>query len=750
MNIIDRVEELRYNTLTNIENIQKAKIPVVYKLELERRYSFNTHGFYHSAYDETWLLYVCKNLPYNPNQTRHVFADNLLNMVNNKEIKPFLLFIDEKLVKWSDIEIINDCKFSYILIKNNENLETPKCECILLPENIEYKENSNNITDNTIFTFDSQGLCVYTTIQDHLYTIIDLKDKNVFSATSMLEEGKKQKTIIDSDFKISSSNFILFRNGFLETTADIEVHGLNVYSVNKNVFYGNEYICKQFYYTESNKSKDNITNPCNRNIVVQRLSNNTIPEYMLKLAESFDFTFDKNLEYEENIKRALAYIMSYNTSLMNDIYKQTSNIESRIYKGSDLKLLMDETGYVSMSRRISGQMNNYPIIFHNGNLYNYYNQIEYKHKNFKFPVVDVSDTDIIEIMFFKNIDNRTYPLYLPSGDSDIRILDSTIDINHMKLYTINTEINKFNIERTERTQYEVPFTAKRLEDNNIELKLGDSFHYDRNLTLASDRQFRYMSKVLQENAVDVMLSSDFNFCTERNKYMVFINGRKIDNSNFKVTIAKANLPFDDISVYLNLPLVKGDKIEIFYVSEPLEEISLQPKISNNGIVVINRDKISYDLDEELYLVFINGRKMNSTDMKKMNSNRLKIVTDLKSIKNVSIIKHISDNTILATIFKSIHSDIDNIYDNMELLEIQNIFQTYNTYTDDEKDIKQNEVSMDQVLYHIIQDYYMRPYINNGDVFDYEFDEFESELGQDSDKNNIITTMDATKEDKLEP
>lgn len=753
MNIIDRVEELKCNTLTNIENIQKAKIPVIYNLELERRYSFNTHGFYHSAYDESWLLYVCRNLPYIPNQSRHVFADSLENMVNRKEIKPFLIFVDEKFVKWSNIQIICDCNFSYILIKDNGNLFEPKCECILLPENIEYKENSADIEDNTIFIFNSQGLCMHTPDPEDevgLYTIINSKDKNIYSATSMLEEGVKQKTTINTDFKITNSNLILFRNGCLESDAKIELHGLNVFSVNKNVFHGNKYICKQFYYTESNKSKDNITNPCNREMVIQRLSNNTIPEYIVKLAESFDFTFNKDLEYEENIKKALAYIMSYNTSLMNDIYKQTSNLESRIYKGKDLKAIMDPTGYVSMSRRINGSMDNYPIIFHNGNLYNYYNQIEYKHKNFKFPIVDILDDDIIEIMFFKNIDNRIYPLYLPSGDSDIRILDSSIDLNHMKLYTINPEENKFNIERTERSQYEVPFTAKRLADNNIELKLSDSFHYDRKLTLTSDRQFRYMSKTVQENTIDVVLSSDFTFCTERNKYLVFVNGRKIDNSNFKVTISKPNLPFDDISVYLNIPLEKGDKVEVFYVSEPLEEILLQPRITNNGIIVIDRNKLSYDLDEELYLVFINGRKMNSTDMKKMNSNRLKIVTNLESIRNVTIIRHVPDNTILASIFKSIHSDIDDVYDSMQLSDLENIFQTDNTYTDTEGDIKENEVNMDQVLYHIIQDYYMRPYINNGDVFDYEFDEFESELGEDSDSNTILSTMDATKEDKLEP
>lgn len=746
MNIADRVEELKYNTRTNIENIQKAKIPIIYELKLERKYSFNTHGFYHSAYDESWLLYVCTNLPFTPNQTRHVYADSLTNMVNNKEMRPFLIFIDNKFVKWSNIEIINDCKFSYILIKENKKLETPKCECILLPDNITYKENSSTVNENTIFAFNDNGICSYKP-QANNFTIIDSKDKNLFYDVTILQEGKKQLSTIDTKYKITKSNFIIFKNGFLDTSVNLVIHGLNVYSVNDNVLYGNQYMSKQFYYLDSNLSCDNITNPYDREAVIARLEREEIPEYILQLANDFDFTFDRNMTYEQNVEKAFLYIMMYNSSLMNEIYKESSNIESRIYKGSDLKLLANEFGYITMSRRLNSVYDNYPIIFHNGELYKHYNEISYKNKSFIFPVVDVLDTDTIEIIFFKKVDNRTFPLYLPSGDNDIKILDSTIDINHMKLYTTNVQNPKFNIERTEKSQYEVPFTVKRIDTDTVELKLEDSFHYDRRLTLTSDRQFRYMCKITQEESLGVTLSSDFNFCTEINKYMVFINGRKIDKANFKVTIANANLPFDDLSVYVNIPLKKGDRIEIFYISEPLEEVSVQPKINQSGIININRNNISYSLNEEVYMIFINGKKINKTQLKSMNSNRLKIITDLDSIDNLCIIKHIEDNNIISNVFNSIKSELDTTYDGISNFELESLFNSDNNYNSIDKNIKSDQIPTDMVLYQIIQDYYMRPYITNGDVFEYEFDGFEENLTKDTENNTIISTMDASVNNK---
>lgn len=748
MNIIDKIEELKHNTLTNIENVQRAKIPVIYELQLERKYSFDTHGFFHSAYDESWLLFTCRNLPYASNLKRHIFSDSLENMVNNKEIRPMLIFIDHKLVKWSDIMIIKDCNFSYILIMNNSNLHNPVCECILLPENIEYLENSQYVTDNTIFMFSEEGLSL-ASADGGPYTIVNSKDKDIFYTHLPLNEGTKQLAAIDNKYKMTKSNFIFFKNGYLDTSVNIELHGLNVYSANNNSFNGNKYISKQFYYTKSNLSLDNLTNPINKDNIISRLKRSEVPQHILQLAESFDFKFDRDKEYEENITEALIYIMAYNSRLMNDIYKQSSNIYTRLYKGKDINKLKDEKGYVTMSRRINGTLENYPIIFHNGDLYKYYSELKYKNKNFTFPVVDILDSDDIEIVFFKNVDNRVFPLYLASGDDNIEFFDSSIDLSNYKLYSINPENQLFNIERSIRTQYEVPFTFDIIEKNKYHIKLGNSYHYDRNLTLASDKQFRYISKVAQEDLIDIMLPSDFYYCSDITKYMVFINNRKIDRDNFIITLANENRPFDDISIYFNIPVLKGDKVDIFYVSQSLEEIANITNISSDGIIVIDRNKISYDLDNELYMIFVNGRKINPNQLVEMNSNRLKIITDLKSLKNLCILKHVKDDDILSELFTSMESILDKSYDSVAQYELRDLFYTTNKYTNTEADIKGTKVSTDKILYHIIQDYYMRPYINSGDIIDYDFMEFESELEKDSDDNTLITTMDATKEDKLE-
>ena len=97
----------------------------------------------------------------------------------------------------------------------------------------------------------------------------------------------------------------------------------------------------------------------------------------------------------------------------------------------------------------------------------------------------------------------------------------------------------------------------------------------------------------------------------------------------------------------------------------------------------------------------------------------------------------------------INSILDRTYDYVNKYELSDIFLSNNTYTDIETDIKNTKISSDKILYHIIQDYYMRPYINSGDIIDYDFMEFESKLEKDSENNTLFSTMDATKEDKLE-
>lgn len=748
--IIDVIEKVKHNTSTSIENIQKAKIPSVYKLILERRYSFKTHGFYHSAYKETSLLYLCHNLPYTIDHSRHVFSLNLKDLVEKGWIQPFLLFVDNKFIKWSDITIINDCNYAYILIDNNSNLYTPECECIVLHFNINYNEKLTRIPNNSLFSFNDIGLHCIQTREDELYTCITPNEYglSVYHEDILLNEGVKQQSLLNGDYKLFASNYIAFRNGYLDTDASIVQHGLNLFSVNDNKFKGNDYLCKLFYYTNTNSSLDNINVPPNRSHIFNRLNVDNTYDYMKTLSIPFDFKFDRNLEYDQNIRKALDYIMEYNGNIMQDIYKEVSNIKSLRYTGKQIKVLQDDKGYVKMSRKYNDSLNSGIMIFVNGLLYNSYNELKFDTKDFTFPVVDIKDNDVIEILYFKNIDNRITPMYFSSEASDEYQIDTSIDLENCSLYTTNPEKMSFNIDRIDTAQYEVPFQYKRLNGNNCEVKLLDSFYYDKSLNLTSRRQFRYMCQIMKADSRSLVLSKDFNFCTDESRYMVFINGRKIDKVDYILTMIRPSRPFYEISAYIRLKLKAGDKLEVFYVPEVLHEIVTTPELYYNGKVVINRDTISYDLNKDLYMIFVNGRKLTPDELVDIGSNRIKISGNLKSLKNLTIIKHVEDNIVLSTIFGSTNSLMDKVCE--ETFEIPGEFDkmidTNIKASDNEVNIKQGSTSTKSLVYEVIRDYYLRPYINTGEEFDYDF--YPEFTDKDDDGNILIDYLDANKEDKL--
>ena len=115
--------------------------------------------------------------------------------------------------------------------------------------------------------------------------------------------------------------------------------------------------------------------------------------------DRFNVSFSFSRSYEENINNALKYIMYYNSGLMNKFYEKIDKTVSRVYTGKELKD-MSKNGYVKMSRRVHNTMNNYVMIFCNGEIYDKYNELEYVNKDFVLPVNTLKDTDTVEILFF--------------------------------------------------------------------------------------------------------------------------------------------------------------------------------------------------------------------------------------------------------------------------------------------------------------------------------------------------------------
>lgn len=745
-NIVNTIKNLLPYTNDSLINNQKISIPSDYDLIKERRYSFDIHGVYHSAYRSDCLLFVSSNIPFRPNQKRHIFADTLDNLVKTKEVYPFLLFLNGLFIKWSNIIIIKDCKYSYFMVLNCK-VDKYDHACTLIPIDVSYEENSRNENLNTLFIFDKDGI-MHNHISSDLgdkYTIINKKNMDFYYENIILTEGKIQKCKLPVVYKLHKENLMIFKNGALIDKKNLELHGLNTFSVNNNTFNNDVYVAKIFYYLDTNKSKDNIYKIKNQNKLIEEInSTNTVPEYMKKLNESFNFNYEDHVEYENNLMNSLNYIMKYNSDLIFDeVYSDDNKIVSRVYTGKEIKDKMANTGYVTMSRKSGDNLNNYPIMFVNGELYKYYNELVIINKNFSFPVYNndsIKDDDLVEFVIFKNVDNSETEIVLYSAGNDVYLLNNELDLSNMKLFTIDPHTPEFHIEKHESIQYEIGFDWERI-DNNMKTKLvpHDNFYYDKRLTLASKRQFRYTRyRVLEKNEVDIILPSTFKYCNNKLQYLVFVNGRKINSVNYKITIIKDTRPFDDISVYLNIKLKADDVVDIFYVPEEMEETYISADIPTSGTIIVDRTKFQYNLNKNLYLIFINGKKITKDQMYNIDSNKLKITVDTNSIKNLSILKYVKDDELLSTIFNENKDDITTILDTLNDDTINDLFGNANI-TDTENDILENVHDMKLIMYKLVKDYWLRPHINIGEEVMFDFDDEEFEKDADG---NVLIPLDA--------
>lgn len=746
--VVNSIENLKHNTISVIEKIQESKIPGLYPLKLERREEYYIHGQYFSQWSDKRLVYVVENLPYTMLDKTHIYNGTAEELINTGKVHPFIIFLNKSLIKLSDIQIIYDCKYTYMMINNLSTIITdtqPDIDCIMFPFSIVYTENATAVTSKTKFIFSEEGKLINDIIGNKCVTIDIDRDDFIQYQYGVAQTNKSYKVSLDTKYELTKSNFICFKNGLLCTSVDIRLLGLNIFSIKSDI--SETVTCLIHYFKYADETKNNINQIPNKQYIIDTiLSSNDIPSYISRLNIPFDFKYSRYLTYEENLAMGLDYIMRYNSALMNGVYKDASNIESREYKGDYIKSLQDKFGYVTMSRKIGISVDNYVMIFVNGNLYNHYNELVYKNKDFKFPVIGIEDTDIIEFMYFKKVDNRSTIIRFDDRGDDIHIIDPSIKTEDIRLFCSDSSYREFNISRDENIQFEFQYTLDRIDDTHVKIIPSDSFYYNRKINMVSSRQFRYFFKGIKDECVSVKLSSDFIYCNDKSRYLVFINGKKINRLNYKITIPGVTLPFDDISVYFNIPLKANDKVEVFYVPGEMDEIDLQPTLASNGVITIDKTKIDYNFNKYVYLIFINGKKIKESDIIDMTSNKVKIIANQNTTLNISIIKHVQSIDILSTLFSSKYNVFDDVLDSLSQEEIDKLYPSTQVLSNAEPSIIDNTISMKSVMYEVIKKYWMRPSVYSGGTFLYDFDD--EMFDKDENCNVIIDLLNPTVEDKL--
>lgn len=726
LNIVNSIEKLKPHTDSRITAFQAAKSPTLYDLRFEQKWSFEPDGKWHSLWQEDTLLFIVNNLPFIYDKLPPTYFESLDKLIVDGILHPFILFVNNKFVKWSEVFIIGDYKYTYIMIVNTE-YEYGNLDCVLLPLTISYKEGaslSDVYSGMTHFIFDKDNKLVQEASARPEYTIINFTPRDdLFYETFELVEHKRQNSSLNTKYKLSKSNIILFQDGLLYKGA-IELHGLNVFSVDNNIFTFPVY-AKIFHFIKGNASLDNIQMIPNKSYLRNKLINSAnIDEYIKRLNIPFDFEFHREWTYEQNITHALQCIMIYNSSLMDDLYASTSNIISRLYSGIRLKRLRDNSNNVTFSRKIGNQIDNYVIIFLNGELYKYNNLVCYKNKDFIFPIGnEIKDNDIFEFLFFTNIDNRVYKIFNNSNNpNSLHYVNNVMNTEDIEIFSEDLPTSTFRISRTNRVEFKVEHSCEKVDDDHIKLNITDPFYQDKDITLTSKKQFHTIYKRIKNPTVSIKLPREFTYCTNEDNYLIFINHRKIDRADYKITVPTATRPFDDLTIFLNTQLNQGDEFEAFYIGYGLNENTLTPFIPINGNILLDREKLGYGFNKYLYLVFLNGKKINPNDITNIDSKRLMINNDQKTIKNLTIIKHIPNIDTLSSIFNINQDEMTNIMDMVSEPELKTLYNQSVSLNNTEQDIKVNNIGWKPLLYEIIRKYWMRPGVmEQGDPFIYDFD-----------------------------
>ena len=667
------VDRLRHHTTHMIEDMQNCLSPVLLNLEYCKRYSYKYDGFDYPIRFHNTQIFMCKNIPYiQKRKSRSLFIESMATLVANEEVQPFLIFIDGKVIRWSDMTIVRDWQFSYIIISNvpdnNERLDS-----ILFPCVVRYGEDNNVLSDKPHLYFNTNRVLTENT-DEEISVRLEITDVDVNGAT-IISEGfqladknnidSTHNTIIevptrDYDQWSNFNNLFVFSEDgtfFPDSRFYMTSYGKNMYSYEfdkKNVIY------KTFYFNKANDSKNMIFDIPNQDQVKEDLKKKvipsaTIPEEDFKIP--FDFKMSRDKSYLVNVSEATRYIMGYNMGLLVDYYRDQSNIKSYIFSGEKvLNLASNNKGWLVMPRQRVQGLFDYVIMFKNNKLYDHYNEIKYSASEFYIPIFShITHNDKVEILHFKNVDNSHSSLTV---NTEPDYLGANLRYDNFLLFG-NSESGKlaydeFNNEKFD--QYDIEFDYKNNFSEygkyiNTSIKLEDFYYYNRKINIASKRQFHHMYyNVLESDQTEFELESKFRFCHSTNQFMIFVNGIKLNQDEWALEYPTSKVPKDKSTIKLMSGLNIKDKIDIFYVPDPYEEVILNNHTSKFGDIILDMSDLDYSFDNELFLIFVDGHKILKDDIQNISAHRIRIIPQYEQWSNVCICKYLNPDRLLQKVF----------------------------------------------------------------------------------------------------
>ena len=502
-------------------------------------------------------------------------------------------------------------------------------------------------------------------------------------------------------------------------------------------------------------------------------------EYFEKCLECLKIWYRDGWIYRDNwLYNGMKNVVPYDPLLLTDLYD--SNVYSTVLTGDEVNKSLDksytyETRYgLKIPRHKYENHESYVLIFEDGVLLNEYSKM-IAYSNFFFIPMDreFNKNSTIELLWFNKIDNNQIEFsitqnmidHMPNLDSKWRntiIFNQYINPEDLKIfvnYPDEIMVYKDLVPQSDNIAFNISYR----DDNNDLYLIKDIVDNDLNktdiesiYTAVSSRKFIYQRLYVDQKAYRIILDKRFKYCDNQKQYILFINGRRMDDDSFLITIPKYDRPFWGIYLYTAKYVNPTDRIELFYVPFEMVDVNFNKNynLGKNGYIDIGKTILDAPLDPKLYIFFINGKKIPPTDIKSVDTHTVRLMKDTASTNDLLINPVYTDAVIDVKKYMKDYNGYSS-YDtiiykiknnkNLGYTELNNLFNIFVTMSNTEANMTRPNVGRIAIINEIVRDFWVTsgyPYNEEPFIYDYQMDNY---IIIDRNGNAIIPALDATQE-----
>lgn len=680
----------------------------------------------------------------------------VIDLIERNMIYPFILIINGRFIPWESINLISSYGKYYFFIHDLPSMDFTRLvrtvntmNLIILPTNIIYSIGVPTDDLDPIFSFDDMGLfvednwthCIYYPRGSLGWIKLPLTNDITFSWRE------------DASYKFFNENFFFWTSdGLYDQEAYMNI--LAGYIDPQTSGYNS--ICVAVYNKDMSVTIDNLNKVVYAEVksdLTTILNGGEAPKYATELVKPFELTMDRNLTYEENRAKAIEYILSYRTDLFYELYEYNLDFFTLPVEYSWLCEHIDENGYLSLPRRSSKGSDYSIIMMVNCELYEYYKHHFYDANKFICPVSGITELDTIELLFFRNISDFAFEATFTEGE--YLPLDPKYFNKDTKLFSKFTTDTYFEFPAEGNHHFPIPYSYEEDENGNRTVVM-DPAYYGKTVTVASDKPFRYYGYHVNDEEAQfykMNLGKAFYYCYDYDRYMVFHNGRRLSNSQYRLTVpCRTSTPFTEFEIYLAIPLAANDRLDIFYLPNKIRDIEGALTLNSDGTLVVEKSMLEYISGKGLYTFWINGCKVPLINMEDFNTTTIQLLTDGISLKNAVITKMGDGIDEVEEIYQAIDEPIWdkalNAHSNAYRLTGFKTVRINNS----EADIYDNAVPIVSIMWELIREHYIaNAFVDTTTSFIYDYlDQDQTAFdGYDQAGNAIIDAMNAERRDNLD-